>query len=229
MINEAHYPVLRLNADFRPTNYPITRATMPWQNAVRDVFKDRIIVVEEYEREIRCPGSHRRAPFRMNMPAVVALKYYEDQNKPAAFTRAGVFLRDQNKCAYCSKRFGSAELTFDHVIPQSRGGKTNWTNVVAACSACNSLKANKPLKESGLRLQCDPYIPTRSKLIDMGLKKLTYRPDIPKIWLPYLGLEEPKDTSMTDLARVTTGSQNNVVFPVDMTSDAYWNVELDES
>ena len=67
-----------------------------------------------------------------------------------AFTRFNVFLRDRFHCQYCGGDFATNELTFDHVVPKSRGGRTAWTNVVTACSPCNLLKGNQLLRESGL-------------------------------------------------------------------------------
>ena len=85
----------------------------------------------------------------MQLPSVIALKdYIIPQSKPS-FTRFNVFLRDKFSCQYC----GSAdELTFDHLLPRSKGGETNWDNVVTACSSCNVKKGGKLLKSSGMKL-----------------------------------------------------------------------------
>ena len=60
------------------------------------------------------------------------------------------------------------ELTFDHIIPRSLGGKTNWLNVVSACRSCNFKKANKSLQTSGLKLKAKPHIPTEAALKNNG-------------------------------------------------------------
>ena len=52
---------------------------------------------------------------------------------------------------WCTKKI--KDLTFDHIIPKSHGGKTNWLNVVSACRSCNFKKGNKSLNNSGMRLQ----------------------------------------------------------------------------
>ncbi|MDP3241574.1 MAG: HNH endonuclease, partial [Reyranella sp.] len=64
--------------------------------------------------------------------------------------------------------FATSELTFDHVIPKSRGGRTSWQNVVTACSPCNLRKGNMLLKESGLMLRCAPVEPSTQVLQEHG-------------------------------------------------------------
>ena len=43
-------------------------------------------------------------------------------------------------CHYCGRHVAPKELTMDHVVPMSRGGKTTRGNVVACCKACNTAK-----------------------------------------------------------------------------------------
>jgi 5-methylcytosine-specific restriction endonuclease McrA len=85
-----------------------------------------------------------------------------------AFTRFNVFLRDRFHCQYCGGGFATNVLTFDHVVPKSRGGRTAWTNVVTACSPCNLLKGNQLLRESGMGLQRYPSEPTTQELQENG-------------------------------------------------------------
>ena len=85
----------------------------------------------------------------MQLPSVIALKdYIVPQSKPS-FTRFNVFLRDKFSCQYCGS---GEELTFDHLLPRSKGGETHWDNVVTACSTCNVKKGGKLLKSSGMKL-----------------------------------------------------------------------------
>ena len=96
-------------------------------DAVKSVFLDRVIIVSNYDRQIRSPS------FEMKLPSVIALKsYIVPQSKPS-FTRFNVFKRSFS-CQYCGS---GEELTFDHLLPRSKGGETNWDNVVTACSTCN--------------------------------------------------------------------------------------------
>jgi 5-methylcytosine-specific restriction endonuclease McrA len=84
------------------------------------------------------PISRPARPVRL--PAVVALRDYPPIQRRVAFTRFNVFLRDRFRCQYCGGKFAASELTFDHVIPRSRGGQTSWENIVAACGPCNTRK-----------------------------------------------------------------------------------------
>ncbi len=59
-----------------------------------------------------------------------------------ALTNTALFARDQNLCAYCGGLFKHADLTRDHIVPRSKGGKDVWMNVVTSCKTCNSLKGD---------------------------------------------------------------------------------------
>ena len=152
---------LVLNADYRPLSY-FPLSLWPWQDVVKAVFLDRVNIVAEYDREVRSPSR------RIRLPSVVSLKaYLPDIGRPA-FTRFNVFLRDGFCCQYCGLPQRSEDLTFDHVTPRSRGGATVWTNVVAACAACNLRKGNRTASECGMTLRCPPRRPTTRQLRESG-------------------------------------------------------------
>ena len=111
----------------------------------------------------------------------VALKnYIVPQTKPS-FTRFNVFLRDKFSCQYCGS---GEELTFDHLLPRSKGGETNWDNVVTACSECNVKKGGKLLKTSGMKLSQYPYQPSTEDLHRNGKN---FPPNyLHKSWMDYL-------------------------------------------
>jgi len=129
------HPALVLNADFRPMSY-FPLSLLSWQDAVSAVFSDRVSVVAEYDTWARSPSTQIR------LPSVVALRKYQRSARRVAFTRFNVFLRDRFTCQYCGEVFPSSALTFEHVIPRSRGGKTTWSNIVTACVPCNRGKGN---------------------------------------------------------------------------------------
>ena len=124
------YPALILNADYQPISY-FPLSLWSWQDSIKAVFLERVNIIAEYESEVRS------STFSMKIPSVIALKKYIPISKKPPFTRFNLFLRDDFSCQYCGDIFTSNDLTFDHVIPKSKGGKTKWENVVAACSKCN--------------------------------------------------------------------------------------------
>ena len=89
-------------------------------------------------------------------------------SEKAAFNRANIYLRDDYTCQYTGIKYPPSELTLDHVHPQSRGGKSNWTNMVACHKDVNFKKADRTPKEAGLRLLREPYAPSAWELRDRG-------------------------------------------------------------
>lgn len=156
-----HFPALVLNADFRPLSY-FPLSLWAWQDAVRAVFMDRVAVLSEYEVEVHSP-SHA-----MRLPSVIALKDYIPTTRRPAFTRFNVFLRDSFTCQYCNTRHPTSELTFDHLVPRSRGGRTVWENVITACASCNLRKGSRLPRECHMFPQETPRRPTTWELQERG-------------------------------------------------------------
>jgi 5-methylcytosine-specific restriction endonuclease McrA len=167
-------PALVLNADYRPLSYyPLS--LWSWQDSVKSVFLNRVTIVSNYDRIIRSPS------FNMKLPSVIALKSFIKPQSNPNFTRFNVFLRDKFLCQYCGS---NQELTFDHLLPRSKGGKTNWNNVVTACSSCNVKKGGKLLKYSDVTLNQDPFQPTIEDLHKNGKH---FPPNfLHKSWMDYL-------------------------------------------
>ena len=78
-------------------------------------------------------------------------------------TNRALFRRDLHLCMYCGVRFGERELTRDHVLPKSRGGRDHWRNVVAACKRCNQRKGNRLPEEAGMEMLAVPYQPNTAE------------------------------------------------------------------
>jgi len=153
-------PALVLNADYRPLSY-FPLSLWPWQEAIKAAFLDRVMIVAEYDTVVHSPS------ISMRLPSVVVLRDYVKPAHYPAFTRFNLFLRDQFTCQYCGAQ---GEMTFDHVLPRSRGGRTTWENVVAACSRCNLKKANLTLRQAGMALNCLPRRPDAGELQNKGRK-----------------------------------------------------------
>ncbi len=148
---------LVLNADYRPLSY-FPLSVWSWQDSIKAVFLDRVSIVSEYDTIVR---SARRA---MRLPSVIALKDYVAGERKPAFTRFNVFLRDRFTCQYCGVTFPTPDLTFDHVVPRAKGGRTSWANVVTACGCCNLRKGAQDLHRCGLRLRTPPRQPSSFEL-----------------------------------------------------------------
>ncbi len=154
-------PALVLNADFRPLSY-FPLSLWSWQEAVKAVVTDRVHVVSHYEQVVRSPS------FELRLPSVISLKEYVSQARRPAFTRFNVFLRDRFVCQYCGSGFPAQELTFDHVVPRSLGGRTTWANVVSACAPCNLKKGGGLLRDSVVNLLRQPRTPSVWELQENG-------------------------------------------------------------
>jgi 5-methylcytosine-specific restriction endonuclease McrA len=168
------WPALVLNADFRPLSYyPLS--LWSWQESIKAVFLQRVDVIAEYDHFVHSPS------LSLRLPSVIALREFVRQDRPPAFTRFNVFLRDGFQCVYC----GSGEdLTFDHVIPRSRGGRTSWDNIVAACSPCNLRKGGRRPEDASMHLKARPHRPTTWQLQDIGRR---FPPNhLHETWLDYL-------------------------------------------
>ncbi|MFZ1815103.1 MAG: HNH endonuclease [Rhizobiaceae bacterium] len=170
---DAH-PALVLNADYRPLSYyPLS--LWSWQDAIKAVFLDRVNIVAEYESAVRSPS------FSMRLPSVVSLKTYIKPSRNPAFTRFNVFLRDKFECQYCGDRH---DLTFDHVVPRSKGGLTTWENVCAACSPCNLRKGNKLPAQAKMWPSQVPFVPSIEDLHRNGRR---FPPNfLHESWMDYL-------------------------------------------
>ena len=175
-------PALILNADYRPLSY-FPLSLWPWQEAIKAVYLKRVNVAAEYEEVVRSEK------LTLPLPSVIVLKNYVVPTKTVPFTRATLFLRDEFTCQYCG--YKGKDLTFDHVVPKSRGGKTRWDNVVAACQSCNLRKAAKTTSQAGFKLKKAPIKPSPEVLLNKGKK---FPPsDMHKSWSDFLYFEKDFD------------------------------------
>ena len=139
--------VLILNSDFRAlTICSVNKAFLL-------VYMNKAEVVNKVENQYL-----RTISRSFDMPSVIRLYSYVNMPyKGVMLNRQNVFKRDGNLCVYCGVR---EELTLDHVMPRSRGGKTNWTNLVTACKKCNAKKGDYTPEEAGMRLPYKPFKPS---------------------------------------------------------------------
>jgi 5-methylcytosine-specific restriction endonuclease McrA len=148
-----------------------------WQRAICDLFLGKVEVLE-YSKDRTIQGVSRSWP----MPSVVrVLHNFKRDRIRVKFSRLNIYTRDGFRCQFCGQRFASEDLTFDHVIPRSRGGKTTWENIVTACVPCNKSKSDRTPAEAKMRLLKTPrkpaYLPVMTVKMDMQR--------VPSEWLPY--------------------------------------------
>jgi 5-methylcytosine-specific restriction endonuclease McrA len=138
-------PVLVLNASYEPIN------VTPARRAVVLVFKGVATTEEEngaFIHSARC---------KVRVPSVIRLReFHRIPHQTRALSRKNILLRDRYTCQFCGRVMAAGELTLDHVIPRSRGGRTDWDNLVASCHPCNHRKGDRLPEEAGLRLLRPP-------------------------------------------------------------------------
>lgn len=148
-----------------------------WQDAVKLVYLGTVDVLVAYEEELRSPSTVWK------MPAVIRLRRAVPRHATGVrFSRANVYLRDNHTCQYCSKKLPADELTFDHLVPRSRGGRKSFLNIVTACRLCNARKGNRTCDQAGMFPIREPYHP---KVLPLAAS-IAAEYGAPDEWLPYL-------------------------------------------
>ena len=135
---------LLLNADAAPISV-LPLSVISWEESIRYLVSDKATVLEWYEDWIV-----HSATWETRVPAVMMVKDYVKNKKHPRFSKYNVIIRDRFTCQYCETDVSTNTVTMDHVLPISKGGKTTWENIVAACGPCNSRKGNdlymKPIR-----------------------------------------------------------------------------------
>ncbi len=109
------------------------------------------------------------------VPRIIRLLFYDRlPRSEVKFNRRNIFARDKNRCQYCGKKQPISELSLDHVLPRSAGGKATWTNIVCACTSCNVKKGGRTPQQAGMALIQKPVKPKHSPLIHIHLGHQRY-------------------------------------------------------
>lgn len=117
----------------------------------------------------------RSVNFEIQVPRVIRLLFYDRVPRHSLrLNRRNIFARDGHRCQYCSKHLPSSELSFDHVVPRSRGGETTWENIVCACISCNVKKGGRTPQEAHMKLVRQPVRPKQSPLLAIKLGNPKY-------------------------------------------------------
>jgi 5-methylcytosine-specific restriction endonuclease McrA len=169
---------LVLNASYQPVKL------ISWQKALCLWFQGKVEVLEYH------PSAARSASHSFRLPSVMRLKRYVHPRRATPrlkFSRENIYLRDNYTCQYCAKTFAHKELTLDHVVPASKFGRKDWTNVVTACRNCNHRKANRTPLGAGMPLLNEPRIPhslpTKTAMFAEFISE-----NMPAEWRAYLGV-----------------------------------------
>lgn len=150
-------------------------STISWKRAFCLVLLEKADLLEEYDSEIHS------ALMTFKVPAVIRLiKAFKKNKHILRFSKQNVFARDKWQCQYCGKEKSISELTYDHVVPKSKGGKTCWENIVTACKECNSKKADKTVQQAGMIPKKYPIRPDWVPMLIIQKKQI-----IPEIWKEY--------------------------------------------
>jgi len=114
--------------------------------------------------------------FHVAVPRIIRLLFSDrlPKNK-VKFNRRNIFARDKNTCQYCGQKFPTSELSLDHIIPRSIGGKAIWENIVCSCVKCNTRKGGRTPKLANLKLIRKPVKPKHNILLHTHLANPRYK------------------------------------------------------
>ncbi len=173
--------ILLLNASYEP----LSLVTAP--KALALVWRKVAEVIEQDRGRFI-----RTTRFEFELPSVIRLTHYIDirQRQNRVTNRHRIFARDRYRCQYCGRRGTAFDLTLDHILPRSRGGRTLAENLVTACRACNNRKGDRTPEEARMPLLTNPaalyYGLERAALREAAMA----RPE----WRKYLFLEPAEET-----------------------------------
>ena len=168
---EPTHRTLVLSQGFEPLS------VVSWKQAITMFFLGKCEVLEEYDQNIKTTG------FVIKIPAVVRLvNAIRRHKKPVKFSRINIYGRDRYTCQYCGTKHSINDLTYDHVVPRSQGGKTTWVNIATCCETCNRRKANRTPAQAGMKLLKEPVQPTATPVLVVTVS----RESVPDAWRDYL-------------------------------------------
>jgi 5-methylcytosine-specific restriction endonuclease McrA len=163
--------VLVLNATYEPLS------VVSVKRAVVLLLKEKAELIETATAMLRAEN------FSLPRPLVIRLVYYVKIPRRVALpvSRRGILSRDQYTCQYCGDTPPRKDLTLDHVLPRSRGGKSTWENVTTACQKCNGRKSNRTPAEANMTLLTNPQRPRYIAIASLGNAEAT------QAWGKYMG------------------------------------------
>jgi hypothetical protein len=159
--DQAH--ILRLNIAGNPIEW------LTWQEATTLYARDLVTWTLGDTIRTVLGGTSRSTGLRsaIALHSIIACsgELHGGRPKKPALNNKILFRRDQNLCMYCGKQFADRELSCDHIVPTSRGGRNSWVNVVAACKRCNHYKQDRTPEEAHMELLALPYEPNPAEYL----------------------------------------------------------------
>ncbi len=167
-----HSLILRLDITGRPSRW------IPWQEAVVLDAKE-MIAWNAGETYFTFRGGMNRASGTRSQARINSIIAVNGRHKgrseielTPSLSNRELFRRDGNLCMYCGQHYADGDLTRDHLVPLSRGGRDSWSNVVAACRGCNHAKGARTPEEAHIRLLAVPYVPNRAEYLVLSNRQI---------------------------------------------------------
>ena len=164
--------ILRLDVSGVPQSWT------PWQEAITLHCRGRIAWTAG-DHVMNFTGGYSRLTGKrsyVRIPSIIAVKRHSSKSlwlrRIPPLTNNSLFMRDANLCMYCGNQYPSKDLTRDHVLPVSRGGKDFWSNVVSACHGCNTRKGGRIPEEAGMNLIAIPYVPDWAEYLVLSNRRI---------------------------------------------------------
>jgi 5-methylcytosine-specific restriction endonuclease McrA len=183
--------VLVLNRVYQPVHITSVRRAFAllYQGAARAIDEEFKLFDFESWAALAAAAHHDAVGTvgrRIRVPRVIVLLAYDRLPRARVrFSRFNIYARDDSTCQYCGRKYRRSELNLDHVIPRSRGGSTNWENVVCSCVPCNLRKGGRTPDEAHMKLLRPPGRPRWTPMFRSATRRAFYRE-----WRPFLSLAD---------------------------------------
>ena len=159
--------VFVLNQDYQPLS------VCSVQRSIKLIFLEKAeLLHDDPDKKLRTVHRNYAYPSVIRLRRYIRLPYTK-----IVLSRRNIMKRDRFTCQYCSKR---SDLTLDHVMPRSRGGKDTWENLITACNTCNVRKGNRTPEEADMPLKMKPYRPVHITFFQ------NFIGGVQEVWKPYL-------------------------------------------
>ena len=171
MLGNTVVSILRLDVSGMPVGW------IPWQEAACLYVKD-LVAWEVGEHQFAIRGGYSRITGTqsfININSIIAVRGarpHPNYDQVPHLTNRELFRRDRNMCMYCGLSFRDGELTRDHVVPRSQGGRDVWTNVVACCKRCNTHKGGRTPEEANKPLLAVPFVPNAAEYLALKNRRI---------------------------------------------------------